>query len=317
MIRRQTIQAQNVLAIIFYKSGLIEKSLDLFESVLWECKELYGTFHSVTWLVFNNLDVNLSELGRHAERQVILENIKPEAEREFDHEENARSALRWLADAKTKGNNLGKFVAFKEAELLYARVLTLQRESRGKDDFAVGRIWSALSKLYQNWGREEMDICGLEWLRICRLHQGEQHADTGWAYIDLAGIYQQLGNYTEAIPMFKKAIEILPNYNNNYAKLCFDLSKALHAKQDQEAIYFGRKALDVDISINGRYQVCTAEDNYALGIYLRDHQIWQDARECFEEALNISGQISNLYYESRALEGLKNIFADLGDSDGY
>ncbi|KAE9374051.1 hypothetical protein N431DRAFT_556473 [Stipitochalara longipes BDJ] len=316
LIRRHTIQTQCVLSLILYDSGSKESSVDLLASLLWECKELYGTFHSLTWLMIDNLDEKLSRLERHADRQSILEKFKLEAETAFDHEENARSALRWLADAK-RCNNFGDCAAFKEAEMLYQRVLAWKLKSQERDDFAVGEIWSDLSMLYQKWGREEMGTCGLEWLRICRLHRGEQHEDTGWAYNDLAGIYQQLGNHTEAIPMYKKAIEILPKDTKNYTKLCLDLSKALHAKQDKEAIEFGRKALAADILIFGMYHINTAENYCALGTYLRYHQMWQEAKECFEEAFNISRQISNLYYEELSLKGLRNVFSCLGDSNGY
>lgn len=317
MIRRQSFYAKNDLACVLYESGLTEPSVDLLESLLCECIEVYGTFHSITWLILENLDINLSELGRHAERQVILERLKPEAETAFDHEENARSTLRWFADAKVRGSNLGESVAFKEAEALYARVLNWQLKSRGEDDLAVGEIWSALSMLYKKWGRGEIVACGLEWLRICRLHWGEQHENTGWAYIDLAGIYRQLGNYTETILMYKKAIEILPKDNDTYAHLCISLSKALHAKQDEEAINFGRKALNLDISMNGMFHVYTVEDYCALGTYLQYYQKWQDARECFGKALNISRHIHNLDFEERALEGLKTVCTELGDSGGY
>ena len=135
-----TIRIRNIQALNLVGQQKINEAFDCWQALLRQCSTVYGPFHYLTSMVFNNMAARLFAIDLSKKKEVT-QSMRVEAEATALVNPGARDVLTNL------GTICVKYGEFKEADTLFRRVLHLEIELNGKDSIEVGRAHSDLACL--------------------------------------------------------------------------------------------------------------------------------------------------------------------------
>jgi len=136
-----------------------------------------------------------------------------------------------------------------EAELVFNRFIAIKEKSFGPDPLQVATALQGLAREQELRGPAGAELLYKRVLAIREAALGADHAEVGAALSDLARVYQRQGRRAEAIPLFKRSLEIRDNAPGHQPAdaiaATVAVEKLLNAGNTAEAIAVVERLLDV------------------------------------------------------------------------
>ncbi len=118
---------------------------------------------------------------------------------------------------------------------------------------------------------------------------------------NLGKVLQDLGNLSEALARFQKALELSPDFDEAHFSMAFLLQ---HMEKYEDAIAHYRRVIAINPRFPGAYN--------NLGVLLGDTMRYDEALDCFDQVLRLAPQTTDAAW---VLSNIGNILSLLGKAD--
>jgi tetratricopeptide (TPR) repeat protein len=185
------IKTGNMRALLMERQRKINKAVNYLQQLLPECRNIYGPFHELTSMVFENMMRSLV-ITSVSEAKQYVEAIREDTEAMAPTQPKARELLRQLGLLYLDCGD------FKEADQVLRKVLSLEIELNGQDSIEAGHSHAGLAYLGLQYPQEDSLFHGQEWRRIQEhVYGSTANRGTADSYIVLAKL--RLGKNTFGI----------------------------------------------------------------------------------------------------------------------
>jgi tetratricopeptide (TPR) repeat protein len=263
----------------------LQKALDLR-------RQLLGEKHRDTVTSYNDVGINLNDLGRYAEAQPLLQKAL-DLHREILGERHPTTAGSY-SNVAYNLNDQGKYA---EAQPLFQKALDLHLELLGEKHPSTANSYNNLAFILDVQGRRaDAQPLYQKALDLRRDLFGEKHPKTAESFNNLGLNLIAQGKYATALPLLQKALDVNrqwfgdkhPHTARAYINLAGNLQEQ---RKYAEAHPLFQKALDLNRELLGEKHPHTAYSYSSLAGNMSAQRQYAEAQPLYQTALDLRREL--------------------------